>query len=152
MLCAPPDVIMNLKRLRWVLRCLSTSIEIQIEPRHGGERDCCCLWTPELPPELQPELPPEIYRRKFQDSAPAEVRELSSRRPAGVRESASKKDTLPMSLFNLDFGESKPKFLSPNSFSTMAEITTTTSLYLLWKHRRCLRTISKSYLFLFLQN
>ena len=32
--------------------------------------------------------------------------------------------------FNLDFRESKPKFLSPNSFSTMGEITPTTSLYL----------------------
>ena len=28
-----------------------------------------------------------------------------------------------MSRFSLDFRESKPKFLSPNSFSTMAEIT-----------------------------
>ncbi|CAL8350192.1 unnamed protein product [Arctogadus glacialis] len=33
-----------------------------------------------------------------------------------------------MSRFNLDFRESKPKFLSPNSFSTMADITPTTSL------------------------
>ena len=41
-----------------------------------------------------------------------------------------------MSRFNLDFRESKPKFLSPNSFSTIAEITPTTSLYLLWKYQR----------------
>ena len=33
-----------------------------------------------------------------------------------------------MSRFNLDFRESNPKFLSPNSFLTMAEITPTTSL------------------------
>jgi hypothetical protein len=33
-----------------------------------------------------------------------------------------------MSRFNLDFRESEPKFLSPNSFSTMAEITPSTSL------------------------
>ena len=40
--------------------------------------------------------------------------------------------TIPFSFpevrFSLDFRESKPKFLSPNSFSTMAEITPTTSL------------------------
>jgi hypothetical protein len=41
-----------------------------------------------------------------------------------------------MSRFNLDFRESKPKFLSPNSFSTMAEITPTTSLYLLLRYQR----------------
>ncbi|CAL8323973.1 unnamed protein product [Boreogadus saida] len=40
-----------------------------------------------------------------------------------------------MSRFNLDFRESKPKFLSPNSFPTMAEITSVTSLYLMWKVR-----------------
>ena len=34
-----------------------------------------------------------------------------------------------MSRFNMDFRESKPMFLYPNSFSTMAEITLTTSLY-----------------------
>ena len=33
-----------------------------------------------------------------------------------------------MSLFNLNLSESKPKFLSSNSFSTMAEITPTTIL------------------------
>ena len=33
-----------------------------------------------------------------------------------------------MSRFSLDFRESKRRFLSPNSFSTMAEITPTTSL------------------------
>ena len=32
--------------------------------------------------------------------------------------------------------ESRPKFLSPNSFSTMGEIIPTTSLYLLWKYQR----------------
>ena len=33
-----------------------------------------------------------------------------------------------------------PTFLSANSFSTTAEITTTTSVYLLWKYQRRLRT------------
>ena len=43
----------------------------------------------------------------------------------------------PCRVFNLDFRESKPKFLSPNSFSTMAEITPTTSLCVesLWKYQ-----------------
>ena len=36
----------------------------------------------------------------------------------------------------MDFRESKPKFLYPNSFSTMAEITLTTSLYVLLKYQR----------------
>ena len=36
------------------------------------------------------------------------------------------------------FRESKPKFLSPNSFSPMAEITPTTVL--LWKYKRHQRT------------
>ena len=45
-----------------------------------------------------------------------------------------------MSRFSLDFRESKPRFLSTNSFSTMAEITPTTSLYLLWKYQRRPRT------------
>ena len=35
-----------------------------------------------------------------------------------------------VSRFNLDFRESKPKLLSPNSFYTMAEISPTMSLYL----------------------
>ena len=36
----------------------------------------------------------------------------------------------------MDFRESMPKFLYPNSFSTMAEITLTTSIYLLLKYQR----------------
>ena len=38
------------------------------------------------------------------------------------------------------FSESKPKFLSPNSFSTMAQITPTVSL---WKYKRRQRTDKK---------
>ena len=41
-----------------------------------------------------------------------------------------------MSRFNLDFRESEPAFLSPNSFFSMGEITPTTNLYLLWKYQR----------------
>ncbi|CAL8250955.1 unnamed protein product [Boreogadus saida] len=44
-----------------------------------------------------------------------------------------------MSRFNLDFRESKPKFLSPNSFSTMAEITPSTSLVV--EHNTNSRTV-----------
>ena len=36
----------------------------------------------------------------------------------------------------MDFRESNPKFLYPNSFSTVAEITLTTILYVLLKYQR----------------
>ena len=41
-----------------------------------------------------------------------------------------------MSRFNIDYRESKPKFLYPNPFSTMAEATLNTSIYLLLKYQR----------------
>ena len=45
-----------------------------------------------------------------------------------------------MSRFYLDFSESKPKFLFPNSFSTIAEKTPTTSLVVEVVYKRRQRT------------
>ena len=47
---------------------------------------------------------------------------VASQRAAGLR-----RETIACNKF-MYFRESKPKFLSPDSFSTMAEITPTTSL------------------------
>jgi hypothetical protein len=76
---------------------------VQIEPRHGGERDC----TPgaELP-DLCGAPPPELPRRS--------CRTGSQSGPQRV----------------------KAKVPFPQFFSTMPEITPTTSLYLLWKYQR----------------
>ena len=41
-----------------------------------------------------------------------------------------------VSWINMDFRVSRPKFLSPQFFSTLAEITPTTSLCLLWQKQR----------------
>ena len=55
--------------------------------------------------------------------------------PIGERRSSCPHtDTIPFSSCRCS--ESKPKFLSPNSISVMAEIIPTTSLYWLWKYQR----------------
>ena len=65
---------------------------------------------------------------------------LPCRHPAaGLR----RETTIPfssMSWFNLNFRESKPKCFSPNSFSTMAEISPTMSLVVEVGYQRCQRT------------
>ena len=72
------------------------------------------------------------------------------RQSTGGRQSCATIPFSSMSWFTLDFTESKPKFLSANSSSTMAEINPTTSLYLLWKYQRirdrtqCLFIISEN--------
>ena len=126
--------------------------EVQIVPRHGGERDR----TPAggaPPPDLRGPANPNLWEPANTPAAEQLLRRRSSssggssngspaNSPAGVkllRLQSLHTATIPissMSRLNLYFRESKPKFLSPNSFSSMAEITPTTSLNLLWKYQR----------------
>ena len=84
-------------------------------------------WAAGLPPSsLRRQL-----RRVYSGSSPA------AEASAAVRQLSSR-STIPsssMSWFNMDFRVSWPKFLFPQFFSTMAKITPTTSLYLLWKYQ-----------------
>ena len=60
---------------------------------------------------------------------------LRRRRESGSAPAYANNPFLLLSPFNRT-SESKPKFLSPYSFFTMAQITPTTSLYLLWVYQR----------------
>ena len=100
-MCAPPDDIMNHKRLCRVLRRL-WFFHFHINLKSTEPRAACC------------------------------------RLPAAGRWCLAA--TGGMSQF-MYFSESKPKFLSPNSFSTMAQITPTTVS--LWKYKTRQRTDKK---------
>ena len=82
------------------------------------------------PPELRQQSGTSalgVRRGSFVSSPAAPVGEL--------RRQLSSGSTIPfssMSRFNLDFSESKPKFLCPNS----SQLYNTLSFYLLWKYQR----------------
>ena len=100
-MCAPPDDIMNHKRLCRVLRRL-WFFHFHINLKSTELRAACC------------------------------------RLPAAGRWCLAATGGMTQFMY---FSQSKPKFLSPNSFSTMAQITPTTVS--LWKYKTRQRTDKK---------
>ena len=104
--CGAPTRIQTLKKDCTVTKRGSQS--------GGGDMEEKRIVLPELSCRTAAEFPMRQLRR-------GAARQLSSR------------STIPsssMSRFNMDFRESRPKIISPDYFSTMAEISPTTSLYL----------------------
>ena len=94
-------------------------------------------------PAPEPRLPLKLCRTAG-SSYGGVLRELNCGRsfpaaPAGgTQRQLSSRSTIPFSSMSrfMEFRESRPKFLFTQLISTLAKISPTTSLYLLWKYQR----------------